>query len=207
MRIKKLKIGFEKLTKEKARLIGHLIGDGCVYQHKTDYNIKYEVIDHDLLNQFEEDLIFVYGLKPEFGYNPSGKTKKSIPYFRLRSKLAFEDLKNYCDFFSDKWTVPLQILKANDEIKIEFLKALFDDEGSVIPQGKNTEVRLYSINSDGLKQIQELLMQFNLNGKITSGYGSKRNVYALILKNVRLFASKVNFNSIRKKTKLNNLLS
>jgi hypothetical protein len=28
MRIKKLKKGFEKLTKEKARIIAHLIGDG-----------------------------------------------------------------------------------------------------------------------------------------------------------------------------------
>ncbi len=44
MRIKKLKSGFEKLTKEKARLIGHLIGDGCVYKTGSDYNIKYEVM-------------------------------------------------------------------------------------------------------------------------------------------------------------------
>ena len=182
MRIKKLRMGFEKLTKEKARLIGHLIGDGCVYQHKTDYNIKYEVVDRDLLEQFEKDLSFVYGLKPFFGYNPSGKVKKSIPYFRLRSKLVFEDLKKYCEFNSDNWMVPSQIIEANEEVRIEFLKALFDDEASVVPQGKSAIIKLYSINLNGLKQIQELLLKFNLQGKIISGYGSKRNVFALILR-------------------------
>lgn len=36
MRIKKR---FEKLTKEKARIIAHLIGDGAHYRHKHDYNL------------------------------------------------------------------------------------------------------------------------------------------------------------------------
>ena len=49
MKIKKLKSGFRKLTKEKARLIAHLIGDGAHYRHKHDYNLKYEVRDDESL--------------------------------------------------------------------------------------------------------------------------------------------------------------
>lgn len=46
MRIKKLKYGFQKLTKEKARIITHLIGDGCAFISNHDYNIKYEVLKY-----------------------------------------------------------------------------------------------------------------------------------------------------------------
>lgn len=202
MRIKNPKVGFEDLTKEKARIIGHLIGDGCVYKCRTDYNMKYEVKDNDLLEQFEKDLIFVYGLKPTKGFNPSGKTSKLIPYVRLRSKLVFGDLKRYCEFGSANWFVPSQILFANQNIKIEFLRALFDDEGSVIPERDSAIIRLYSINLAGLKQIQKMIEEFNIPSKIVAGYGSKRNVYGLIIRNIKLFCSKIGFNSIRKQSKL-----
>jgi len=142
MRIKKLKDGFGKLTASKARLIAHLIGDGCVYKCRTDYNIKFEVKDLDLLQDFEKDLLAAYRLKPTNGLNPSGKTGVLIPYVRLRSKKAFEDLKTYCEFDSRHWTVPIQIKNSNPRIKREFLRALFDDEGSVIPYGKSAIIRL-----------------------------------------------------------------
>jgi len=204
MRIKNLKSGYEILTKEKARLIAHLIGDGCVYKCRTDYNIKYEVTDTDLLEQFEKDLISVYGLKPTKGLNPSGKTGKLIPYVRLRAKRAYDDLVTYCNFFSDKWKVPSPIFDAGKEIKIEFLKALFDDEGTVI--SKEKEIRLYSINLLGLEQIQEILHEFNISSKIRNGYGQKRNVYGLVVKkDIIIFKQILGFNCIRKQNKLNEL--
>ena len=86
MRIKKLKQGYKKLTKEKVRIIAHLIGDGYIGISKHDYNIKYEVSDEESLNSFKSDLVEVYGLKPTIGTNPSGKTGKPIPFIRLRSK-------------------------------------------------------------------------------------------------------------------------
>ena len=103
MRIKKLKYGFEKLTKEKARIIAHSIGDGCVYKSNHDYNIKYEVVDCELLESFEQDMLKVYGLKLTKGFNPSGKTDRLIPYIRLRSKLVFEDLMRYATYLSKDW--------------------------------------------------------------------------------------------------------
>ena len=62
MRIKKPIKGYEKLSVEKARIVGHLIGDGCVYRSNHDYNMKYEVIDAELLHQFHDDMLSVYGL-------------------------------------------------------------------------------------------------------------------------------------------------
>ena len=206
MRIKKLKERYEELTEEKARLLGHLIGDGCVSQSGTNYVIKYEVKDRDLLDQFEADLVNVFGLKPTRGQNPSGKKGVLIPYVSLRSKLAFNNLKQYCEFRSDRWSIPTKILNAHDQIKVEFLRALFDDEGTVVPQKYSFQIRLYSINLKGLKQVERLINTFRIPSRILSGYGNKRNVYELIIEDNRMFHSKIGFSCIRKQERLKECL-
>jgi intein-encoded DNA endonuclease-like protein len=202
MRIKKLKKGFEKLTKEKARIIAHLIGDGAHYITNHDYVLKYEVIDEELLKSFEFDLIKTYGLKPYLEYNKSGKTGKLIPFVRLRSKLAFYDLLRYATYFSKDWNIKPLLVNSSNLIRKEFLKALFDDEGSVINQGKKKIIRLYSINLNGLKQVKDILFDFKIESKIVSGFGSRRNVYGLVIKDIDSFRKKVGFNLKRKRDKL-----
>jgi intein-encoded DNA endonuclease-like protein len=199
MRIKLLQAGYEKLTPAKARLIAHLIGDGCVYRSsKTNYVIKLEVKDVESLNQFEEDLIKVYGLKPTRGTNRSGKTGRPVPFVSLLSKKAHDDLLTYCDFRSSTWSVPTKILSASSPIKREFLRALFDDEGTVVRDRKRAIIRMYSINFNGLLQVQQILQEFGLESRIKAGYGLKRNVFGLIPKNTKSFAEKIGFNLSRK---------
>jgi intein-encoded DNA endonuclease-like protein len=202
MKIKKLKRGSEKLSKEKARIIAHLIGDGALYKTNHDYVLKYEVSDKELLERFEMDIIEVYGLKPNWEINLSGKTGRPIQFVRLRSKLAFEDLVKYASYTSKDWHIKKYILNAKKTVKREFLKALFDDEGSVIPYGKLPIVRLYSINRTGLIQIQKLLDDFSIKSKIVGGFGSKRNVYAVVIKDVIIFYKKIGFNLKRKNKRL-----
>ncbi len=158
-----------------------------------------EVKDKESLEQFEEDIIEVYGLKPSHGFHRSGKTGKPIPFVLLLSKRAYEDLLSYCSFNSRTWSVPNKIKRSNKSIKREFLRALFDDEGTVIKHSqKRAEVRFYSINHEGISQIQILLKEFNIESRIKEGYGSKRNVYGLIVLNTELFREKVGFNLKRK---------
>ncbi len=203
MRIKNLQVGYEKLTPAKARILAHLIGDGCVYRSsETNYVIKLEVTDAESLNQFETDLISVYGLKPTRGTNPSGKTGRLIPFVSLLSKRAYEDLLTYCEFRSSTWYVPSQIFSADLSIKREFLRALFDDEGTVVRDRKQRVVRLYSINLNGLLQIQRILQEFDMESRITPGYGFKRNVFGLIPKDTKRFAEKIGFNLSRKQSLL-----
>ncbi len=202
MRIKRLKPGFKELTEAKARLIAHLIGDGCAYKCRTDYNIKYDITDPELLQQFVDDLDNVYGLKPVVALKPSGKTGKLLPYARVRSKLAYEDLKSYCDYFSRTWTVPKEIIEASKSIKREFLKALYDDEGSVIPEGRRLILRLYSINFKGLKQVQKMISEFGIENTIKSGFGAKRNVFAIVIKDIEKFYKEIGFYCVRKQEKI-----
>ncbi len=203
MKIKKLKNNFEKLTKEKARIIAHLIGDGAHYKTGHDYVMKYEVKDEELLKQFSKDIKKVYGLNCSWNINPSGFTGKPIKMVRLRSKLAYEDLSKYATYFSKDWTLKLEFLKSNKIVKKEFLKALFDDEGSV---KSGYEIALYSINKNGLLQIQEILKEFGVQTKINPGYGAKRNVYAIIIKDFKKFKKEIGFSLKRKQEKLNRLI-
>ncbi|MEA2038177.1 MAG: LAGLIDADG family homing endonuclease [Nanoarchaeota archaeon] len=206
MRIKKLKIGFEKLTKAKARIIAHLIGDGCAFKSNTDYNLKYDISDRELLNSFKNDIWRVYGLKLTIGLKPSGKTGKLLPFVRLRSKLAYEDLLSYSSYYSKDWILKNKFLNSSREIKREFLRALFDDEGSVVPQSKSAVIRLYSINLKGLKQIEKILNDFDVHSNLQGGYGARRNVYALIIKDLELFDGRIGFNLRRKQERLNQFL-
>jgi len=206
MKIKELKNDFEKLTEEKARIVAHLMGDGAIYKSNHDYFIKYEVKDEDSLKSFADDLEKIYGLKLTHGTNPSGKTGQPIPLVYLRSKLAYEDLMTYGRFDSENWEVGSKILNSDLEIKREFLKAFFDDEGSVVPAGKKAIIRLYSINSKGLDQIQTMLKEFGIDSKMQEGYGARRNVFALIIKDLKLFKENVGFNLKRKQERLNGFI-
>ena len=205
MKIKNLKNGFEKLTIAKARIIAHLIGDGCAYISNHDYNIKYEVKDLESLRSFENDMLFVYGLRLTKGFKASGFTGKPIPFARLRSKLAYEDLLQYATYNSKDWKIKKEVLSSSRNIKREFLRAFFDDEGSITNEGKKGVVKLYSINVDGLKQIQNMVLEFNIDSRIMSGYGAKRNVYALIIKDLNKFDKEIGFNLTRKLSKLKHL--
>jgi intein/homing endonuclease len=203
MKTKKPKPGFEALTEEKARIIAHLIGDGAHFKTNHDYVMKYEVKDEQSLAQFHKDIISVYGLEPTRYQHASGKTGKPIPSLRLRSKIAFDDLHRFATFFSKDWKIKQPVLDADTEIKRQFLKALFDDEGSV---KSKREVALYSINLDGLLQVKEMLQSFGISSKIGSGFGQNRNVHAILIRDLQTFAKKVGFGLERKQRRLQEVI-
>ena len=98
-------------------------------------------------------------------------------------------------------------MNSNKKKKKEFLRALFDDEGSIIKERNRGIIKLYSINSEGLGQIQNILLEFDISTKLYPGYGLKRNVYALIVRDLELFNKQIGFGLKRKQDKLNELTS
>ena len=167
--------------------------------------MKYEVVDKESLNCFQSDLKAVYGLEPSTGLHKSKKSGRMIPYIRLRSIHVYNDLMRYAAYRSHNWHIGKEVLYSQWDKKKEFLRALFDDEGSVIPYGKSALVRLYSINQNGLLQIQEMLSKAKINSKIVSGFGHSRNVYALTIRDLTAFC-KIGFNLSRKQKRLEEFL-
>lgn len=199
MRLKVPKQGHEELTEAKARIIAHLIGDGAHFRTGSDYVMKYEVKDTELLKQFTDDMIEVYGLAPTYGTNISGKTGKPIPYVRLRSRTVFEDLLRYATYYSKDWSLKEALLKANKDTKKAFLRALFDDEGSV---KSKRHIALYSINKEGLLQVKDWLDYFDVHSKLKYGFGERRNVFALMISDFHRFNDKIGFSLSRKQERL-----
>jgi intein/homing endonuclease len=94
-------------------------------------------------------------------------------------------------------------LNASLKIKREFLKALFDDEGTV---RSKYVVSLYSINKKGLLQIKGMLEELGIRSKLEKGFGFKRNVYALSINGLKLFRDKIGFGLTRKQQRLEEFL-
>ena len=210
MLIKNIKHDSHILTPQKARIIARLMADDCLYKFKSNYTLKYEVSNEELLKQFEQDVLYVYGLRTKRYLNESGKKKgKLIPFVLVRSIKAYNDLLRYSSsYFSDKWIVPKEIFESSLEVKREFLRAFFDDEGSIVKlKGRPCYVILYSINLKGIGQISLLLKDFGINSRIKNGYGLGRNVFGLIVKDVKLFADSIGFYSKIKRNKLEHIFN
>lgn len=209
MRIKQLKAGYNQLNLAKVRIVARLKFDGCLSKSGTNYVIKYEMIEEDLLQSFRDDLVSVYGLEPSRLMHKSGKTGKLLPLYYLRAKLVYNDLMKYGPFDSYNWRIPAQILSSSHNVKKEFVRCFFDDEGSVVLKrnGKSGVIKAYSINLVGLTQISELLNGFGIGRKLYSGYGAKRNVFGIVISDLKKFSQLIGFSCARKTTKLQLFLS
>jgi len=148
----------------------------------------------------------VYGIKPKWDLNKSGKKPNKKNWRVIRSKLAYEDLQRFGPFDSYNWRVPIQIIQSSRQLKVEFLRVFFDDEATVLIDKKM--IRLYSVNQRGLEQIHEMLKEFGISGVIRPGFGLKRNVFGLELKgkDITKFNKYIGFSSKGKSEKLNKLI-
>ncbi len=198
MRIHPLKLGHERLTPAKARIIAHLIGDGCACRSGSDYHIKYASNDEALLEQFSKDMCFAYGLRTKRYLERSGKTGKPLPLVHARSKRAFLDLMQYSSFYSREWIVPADIQQGNPEIRRAFLQAFFDDEGTAFLVKGRLMIRAYSINKPGLIAVQRMLSDCRIETRLRSGFGMRRNVYGIEIIDQERFAARIGFSLKRK---------
>lgn len=210
MRINNILPQTNTLTIPKVRIIARLKGDGSVFvagRRKTNYYIKFFSKNETELERFREDIKTVYGLKTKVSEKQSGKNPLiKIKHHFIRSKLSFEDLKKYGPFGSYDWRVPKDIKYGPIEIQKEFIKTFAEDEGTVIL--KNPSVRIYSVNLEGLKDIQKMLENLGIETGISIGYGFGRNVFGLVIKrkSIHAFGTEIGFLSDNKNRKLNELI-
>ena len=134
-RIKKQK---EFLTEPKIRVIGHLLFDGCVFQSGFGCSIKYTNSSKQLIDQFIRDIKEVYGINKYTLLEREGKF--AIIYEVIfRSKLMYEDLIDYFPSYStsnNTIEIPKIIMENEDNLKLEFLRAFWEDEGSISHTGR-----------------------------------------------------------------------
>ena len=207
--IKKHKISAssQKLTPDKAYVLGVLAGDGWLWYKKKvrTYQVGFEATDRDFAIQFFNSLRNVYKIKPSFKKRKRNVSRwKDLYSIKLCSKEACDDLLKYDSksFKTKKWRVPFIIKRASPILKSRYLKGFFDSEGSVDLSTKR--VVGTSSNIKGLKEIQILL--FNLGIKSAINKSTKSfNLKIRDSKSISLFSKKVNFSIKRKANRLKRL--
>lgn len=201
------------MSKEKAYLLGVLVGDGYMTKSKTKYKhflhrVSLKVKDKDFAETFANYGEMIYGIKP------------TIYHYKLYevnfiSKNIFLDIKKYGKFGTKEWRVPTDV-KTKNEFKCMFLKGFFDSEGSVGYYEKYNlrALNCCSSNLVGLLEVQNLLTSLGITSKIKSGYSSPKSFKVILMhylhiygkENFKKYNQLIGFSIKRKQEKLKQLL-
>jgi intein/homing endonuclease len=204
-----------RINENWGRLLGYLLGDGH-YNGKSGISISCDKRHTDVV----DDVVNLY---KSIGLNPLVYEKK--PDKRCNNSLAKEgfgvDIKSTCINFSSiakkygwcgshgkTFRVPKVILESPKSVIKEFLKGLFEADGTV---SENSCISLTSKDLKLIQQVQILLLGLGINGKITHTYNKtyRKYYYKLSLGrlNSEIFSEEIGFVSEHKKNRLEKLVT
>lgn len=177
------------------RIIAHILADGSASKGKTAYYANNAEL---LRKQFVNDLK-IFG---DFETKERNVGNTIGIYFPK----AITDIISF--IFDIRFTnpnrIPIQLFYSTNKSKSEFLKALFDDEGSVT---HNTVIGIH--NENLLNQLKNLLLEFNINTTkisktpyITKKGTKYKMTFQIIKKDLIKFQNEINFNHPEKSKKL-----
>jgi hypothetical protein len=168
----------EGLTIEKVRIIANLLFDGSVFRSKYHYGIMYVNSSKDLIFVMIEDIRKSYSIEPHIE-KIQGKVGKysKIRYF---SKGIYLDLLKYMPEFSTSskaCKLPPWLMNGPKEIKLLFLQAFWENEGSIAKSGTlAADLKSRKV----MKQLSVLHLEFGLKHYICE-YDKGGSVFKLIL--------------------------
>jgi DNA-binding transcriptional regulator WhiA len=182
------------MNEKIARTIAHIQADGCVRHRKDDgrFEIQYYNTSDFLIDEFREMIKMIFKKEAWKPVKRKTATMTGTGDKKIVSELMKYPLKN--------WRIPNEILKGLPKCRKAYLRAFFDDEGSVTQPRK---IKLYSKNAFGIKQIRKMLLEFGIESNIYKP--TKRNVFELDIgnkKSIFNFAKNIGFNHPQKREKL-----
>ncbi len=125
-----IKVQFPFIANEKlACLLGHILGDGCI--KSKEENVYYTNKSKELIDEFKLIIKDLFGIEPKENYNVERNFYEVYPPKTIAKFLVL------CGFpkgekVNRELTIPEWIKNGSFEIKSAFIRALFDDEGTVI---------------------------------------------------------------------------
>ena len=209
----------EKLSPEKAYILGVLCGDASFNTSKYHFDIKLTIQkrDKEFYLFFKNCINKVYGIPPYEQIIPKQKIIIMGKKTNARSQItgSFTSKKMYLDLLRylnpRNKTVPEQIKNNSTSIKKMFLRGMYDSEGSVHFSKKYTRsIGLFNTNYFLLKEIQSILENLGIKTKLKPYIeGKEKTCYAIImhgLDNFICFKKLIGFTIKRKKTQLEKMI-
>jgi hypothetical protein len=199
------------MNPRESRIVAHICGDGWLttyieknslqivnnkryHQKRRRYQIGYCNTCNELLKEFEEDIQKQFNIKPQ---------KKTIE-IRTRSKRIFDRISELGGGNSRKWFICQEILNSKENIRIQWIRAFFDDECTF--EKKTGRIRIKSVNKIGLKQIKQLLKDLKIESNITGPNIDKTHYLTINKKNIIQFNNKIKLKHKDKNKEINKFI-
>lgn len=202
------------LKRHMVRIIAHLMGDGSV----TYKDLRYHNKNEQMLEEFRKDMIREFG---EIHFT-MGKVNSGTSFINTGKRDIIKTMHKYAKSYrSGDIEIPKDILNGHLELKKEFLRAFFDDEGTTglrVYKKTNEIKRDVRVTSKSLKIIKQMkkILENELDIKCNKIYNDKKVInekiyvtWALQItgrENLKKFQKEVNFNHREKKVKLNTMI-
>ena len=198
-----------QISKELAYITGFILGDGNL--SKSDYLVRVAERSKKFIENFTKIFKKVFDKKMKIYFDSYNNSY--VGY--IHCKKIWEFLRNKLEIPIGRKTrkikVPEKIKKASLEIKVAFLQAIFDAEGSIAktkdkkhPRGY-LKIQLKMYNPQFLKEIHEILLELGFNSKLYI-YKDFATIFLNGKHQCKLFLEKVGFSHPDKKKKLMTLL-
>jgi len=163
-----IKVAIPFKTDEKlASLFGHILGDGCI--KSKEGNIYYTNKSKDLIDEFKAIIEELFGIEPKTNFNQKRRFYEVYPPKTIARFLVL------CGFpkgpkTEQIITIPSWIKEGSKEVKASFVRALFDDEGTVINSkrnfvisfGMNKQKLLLESHKVFMKDIRQILISLEI---------------------------------------------
>ncbi len=173
MLINKGDLFMKSITPELAEILGLLCAEGSYilsfpsywgkdkgkrrfYKNHKSERIEFSNKDRKLLNHFQSLI------QTQYGYKPNATKHNKINICR---RSVIREIISYTELGCLTWSIPKEIMSADINIKISFLRGFFDGDGTA-----SSIIRFFSINKNGLIQVNSLLNELNLKSTFLGPY-------------------------------------
>jgi len=173
------------ITEEEAILLGSFISEGYIPENRKGFNN----IGKGYATVFENAL--KRGCGETFrGYERALKSEETAVECQIQYKDIVQDvMEKESDEKSLEKEIPYVVLQSSKKIQRAFLRALFEEDGTVYETVRAVNISYSSKSKKLLKQLQVLLLNFGIISKIQQNYRLIISGY----QNVKLFKEEIGF--------------
>src|SRR5437870_92791 len=184
----------ENVTPDLGAFLGYLLGDGWVQRYRVGFLVAEG--EKDLLEPLCANAEKLFGIKPKVRERKLAGRKVLL----YNAVIGSQDVASNLSFLREK-RVPSLILKSGDKVVAQFLKWLYEADGTVFSSSRGCgAIGLKAKNIELLRDVQVLLLRFGIHSRIIGNALLTRRGESILK-----FARKIGFASNKKRTRLANL--